>query len=62
MTEQMHQVHQVIKKEIENHNIYGASYSLITPKEIENRYEGVQGEGPSAVLLDPSMIYDLRVQ
>lgn len=59
MTEQMHQVHQVIKKEIENHNIYGASYSLITPKEIENRYEGVQGEGPSAVLLDPSMIYDL---
>lgn len=59
MTEQMHQIHQVIKKAIDNRNIYGASYSLILPKEIENRYEGVQGKDELAVLLDPSMIYDL---
>ncbi|TLQ04021.1 serine hydrolase [Pediococcus stilesii] len=59
MTEQMHQIHQVIKKGIDDHNIFGASYSLILPNEIESRYEGVQGENELAIALDPSMIYDL---
>jgi CubicO group peptidase (beta-lactamase class C family) len=59
MTEQMHQIHQVIKNAVAERHISGASYSLILPNEIESRYEGVQGENELAGHLDPSMIYDL---
>ena len=59
MTEQMHQIHQVIEKGIQQHYINGASYSFILPNEIESRYEGVQGGKEGNVCLDPSMIYDV---
>ena len=59
MTEQMHQIHQIVAKGIDNRDIFGASYSLIFPDEIESRYEGFQGEQELANPLDPSMIYDL---
>ncbi|MFC6200501.1 serine hydrolase domain-containing protein [Lactiplantibacillus nangangensis] len=40
-------------------DIYGASFSLITPKGVTQYYRGKQGKDDFAIGLDPSMIYDL---
>ncbi|AVK61326.1 serine hydrolase [Lactobacillus sp. CBA3605] len=52
-------IEQYIDKCIAAGDIYGASFSVITPQGINQYYHGVQGNGEFAVGLDASMIYDL---
>lgn len=52
-------IEQYIDSCIEAGDIYGASFSLITPKGINQYYHGKQGRDEFAVGLDPAMIYDL---
>jgi len=40
-------------------DIYGASFSVITPQGVNQYYHGKQGKDDFAIGLDPSMIYDL---
>lgn len=44
---------------IQNGDIYGASFSLITPRGIDQYYHGKQGRDEFALGLDPAMLYDL---
>lgn len=55
----LEKIEQYIDSCIEAGDIYGASFSLITPKGINQYYHGKQGRDEFAVGLDPAMIYDL---
>lgn len=44
---------------IDKGDVYGASFSLITPRGIDQYYHGTQGHDQFAIGLDASMIYDL---
>ncbi|MCB5223130.1 class A beta-lactamase-related serine hydrolase [Lactiplantibacillus pentosus] len=52
-------IEEYIDKCIEAGDIYGASFSLITPQGINQYYHGTQGRDEFAIGLDPAMIYDL---
>lgn len=55
----LEKIEQYIDRCIDAGDIYGASFSLITPKGITQYYHGKQGHDEFALGLDASMIYDL---
>jgi len=55
----LEKIEQYIDSCIDAGDIYGASFSLITPKGINQYYHGKQGQDEFAIGLDASMIYDL---
>ncbi|ETY73065.1 serine hydrolase domain-containing protein [Lactiplantibacillus fabifermentans] len=55
----LERIEEYIDKCIDAGDIYGASFSLITPKGINQYYHGKQGQDEFAIGLDASMIYDL---
>ncbi len=59
MNEDVSKITELINLAIGDRAIYGASFSLVDPKQCETQYIGTQGEQNDAIPLKPGMLYDL---